>query len=213
MALIAELIKQLGGGKRSPTETLNKRAAWESLFSTKRRDESVCHALLGDPKFFTLLLRIDHDLAEQVRAGRCRCGGVLHRADYPRKPRGGPPQVRAECASRLSFCCAVCRGRTTSMSVRFLGQHMFDLRPVVAMHDLQRGLCFRILHGGFLVDGFRSTSSILSNSPGNRRLKFQLRLGHHQPMKPRDLALAIRVLVACRQPVLLHAARCSTRGN
>ena len=88
MALTVELIKQLGGGRGSPTETLNKRAAWESLFSTKRRDESVCHALLGDPKFFTLLLRIDHDLAEQVRSGRCRCGGVLHRADYPRKPRG-----------------------------------------------------------------------------------------------------------------------------
>ena len=85
----------------------------------------MCHALLGDPKFFTLLLRIDHDLAEQVRAGRCRCGGALHRADYPRKPRGGPPQVRAECASRLSFCCAVCRGRTTSMSVRFLGRRVY----------------------------------------------------------------------------------------
>ena len=98
MALGAALIKQRGGGRRSPTETLNKRVPWESLFSTKRRDESVCHALLGDPKFFTLLLRIDHDLAEQVRASRCRCGGALHRADCPRKPRGGPPQVRADCS-------------------------------------------------------------------------------------------------------------------
>jgi len=58
-------------------------------------------------------------------------------------------------------------------------QHTFCLRPVVAMHDLQSSLCFRILHGGFLVDGFSSASSLLSNSPGNRDLKFQLRLGHH----------------------------------
>ena len=125
MALGAELIKQRAGGKRSPTETLNKRTPWESLFSTKRRDEPVCHALLRDPKFFTLLLRIDHDLAEQVRAGRCRCGGALHRADYPRKPRGCPAPVRAECMSRLSFCCAVCRLRATSMSVRFLGRRVY----------------------------------------------------------------------------------------
>ena len=58
------------------------------------------------------------------------------------------------------------------------GQNPFDLRPVVAMHDFQRRLCLTILHGGFLFDGFRLASSILSNSPGNRRLKFQLRLGH-----------------------------------
>ena len=125
MALGAALIKQRGGGRRSPTETLNKRAPWESLFSTKRRDESVCHALLRDPKFFMLLTRMDHDLAEQVRAGRCRCGGALHRADYPRKPRGCPAPVRAECTSRLSFCCAVCRARATSRSVRFLGRRVY----------------------------------------------------------------------------------------
>ena len=51
------------------------------------------------------------------------------------------------------------------------GQHPFDLLSVVAMHDLQSGLCLTIFHGGFLVDGFRSASSILSNSPGNRRLE------------------------------------------
>jgi hypothetical protein len=39
------------------------------------------------------------------------------------------------------------------------------------MHDPQRGprLCrpwLTIFHGGFLVDGFRLASSILSNSPG-----------------------------------------------
>ena len=85
----------------------------------------MCHALLQDPKFLTLLLRIDHEFAAQCRADGCRCGGDLHRADYPRKPRGCPPSMRGDCSSRLSFCCAVCRKRATSLSVRFLGRRVY----------------------------------------------------------------------------------------
>jgi hypothetical protein len=91
----------------------------------------VCHALLQDPKFLTLLLRIDHELAGQARAAGCPCGGALHRADYPRKPRGCPAALRAEHSSRLSFCCAQCRQRTTPMSVRFLGQRVYLALAVV----------------------------------------------------------------------------------
>jgi hypothetical protein len=85
----------------------------------------VCHALLDDPKFHSLLLRIDQELAEHTRAQGCRCGGALHRADYPRKPRGCPRQARPQYSSRLSFCCAHCRKRSTSMSVRFLGRRVY----------------------------------------------------------------------------------------
>ena len=85
----------------------------------------MCHALLYDPKFLALLLRIDHDLAAQTRADGCPCGGALHRADYPRKPRGCPVEVRHDHSSRLSFCCSVCRRRATSMSVRFLARRVY----------------------------------------------------------------------------------------
>lgn len=85
----------------------------------------MCHALLSDPKFLELLLSIDHDLAAQTRAEGCRCGGALHRADYPRKPRGCPRDLRSEHSSRLSFCCAACRGRSTPTSVRFLGRRVY----------------------------------------------------------------------------------------
>ena len=91
----------------------------------------MCHALLQDPKFLTLLLRIDHEFAAQCRADGCRCGGDLHRADYPRKPRGCPPSMRGDCSSRLSFCCAVCRKRATSLSVRFLGRRVYLALAVV----------------------------------------------------------------------------------
>ena len=91
----------------------------------------MCHALLQDPKFLILLLRIDCEFAAQCRADGCPCGGNLHRADYPRKPRGCPRSMRAEYSSRLSFCCAACRKRATSLSVRFLGRRVYLALAVV----------------------------------------------------------------------------------
>ena len=99
----------------------------------------MCHALLQNPKFFTLLLRIDHEFAAQRRADGCRCGGDLHRADYPRKPRGCPRSVRCDHSSRLSFCCAACRKRATSLSVRFLGRRVYLALAVVLVSASRTG--------------------------------------------------------------------------
>lgn len=93
----------------------------------------MCHAILQDIKFFQLLHRIDHELAQQTRAAGCPCGAVLHRANYPRKPRGCPIEVRTDFESRLSFCCSDCRKRSTSMSVRFLGRRVYVGLIVVLM--------------------------------------------------------------------------------
>ena len=91
----------------------------------------MCHALLQDPKFFRLLLRIDEELAGEAHAGGCECGGVLHRANYPRKPRACLNEVRSDFESRFSFCCADCRKRKTSTSVRFLGRRVYLALAVV----------------------------------------------------------------------------------
>ena len=93
----------------------------------------MCHALLQDSKFLYLLLRIDIELAAQLRAGGCQCGGVLHCANYPRKPRCCPDEVRADYERRFSFCCHRCRKRTTSLSVRFLGRRVYLGLAVVLM--------------------------------------------------------------------------------
>ena len=67
----------------------------------------MCHALLSDARLYDLLLAFDHDLAVEARAAGCVfCGGVLHSARYPRKPRGGLDDLGPEYATRLSFCCA-----------------------------------------------------------------------------------------------------------
>ncbi len=107
----------------------------------------MCHALLQDPKFFRLLLSIDEELAAEVHAGRCACGGVLHRADYPRKPRACLNEVRSDFESRFSFCCADCRKRKTSTSVRFLGRRVYLALAVVlgsARHAGQNPAAARI---------------------------------------------------------------------
>jgi len=86
----------------------------------------VCHAILESPTFFTLLLHIDEEFAEAARAEGCpACGGELHQADYPRKPRGCPASWREAFATRRSFCCAQCRRRLTPRSVRFLGRRVY----------------------------------------------------------------------------------------
>ncbi|MHB1284349.1 MAG: hypothetical protein B7Z60_09820 [Ferrovum sp. 37-45-19] len=93
----------------------------------------MCHALLQNPNFFQLLLQIDIELAAQLRAGGCQCGGVLHCANYPRKPRACANEIRSDFESRFSFCCHRCRKRATSMSVRFLGRRVYLGLAVVLM--------------------------------------------------------------------------------
>ncbi len=99
----------------------------------------MSHFLLQDPRFFRLLLRVDQEFARQTRAGGCSCGGVLHRGNYPRKPRGCLPEVRSDFESRFSFCCSVCRKRTTSVSVRFLGRRVYLAMVVVLVSARHAG--------------------------------------------------------------------------
>ena len=91
----------------------------------------MCHALEQDPRFFSLLQQIDRELAAQTRAAGCACSGRLHCADYPRKPRGVAAELRAGFERRFSFCCSVCRKRTTAESVRFLGRRVYLALVVV----------------------------------------------------------------------------------
>lgn len=86
----------------------------------------MCHAVLQDPAFFHLLSRIDEEFASATRLGRCpACGGPLHVADFPRKPRGCLAAVREDYSWRLSFTCGRCDARATSPSVRFAGRRVY----------------------------------------------------------------------------------------
>lgn len=103
--------------------------------------------LFFDARLFLLLLRADDDLAAGARAEGCGiCGGVLHSARYPRKPRGGPPsQLKAEYSRRHSFCCANddCRKRTTPPSLRFLGRRVYVGAIVVLASAMTGGVTLK----------------------------------------------------------------------
>ena len=103
----------------------------------------MCHTLLQDPKLYALLSLIDEERAAESRAAGCRCGGVLHSARYPRKPRGAPPGLPRLDESRHSFCCAQCRRRTTPESVRYLGRRVYLAAVVVLACAMSAGVTSR----------------------------------------------------------------------
>jgi len=84
--------------------------------------------LLQKASLFSLLLRIDIDLSKQhLQSGCPYCGDRLHRANYMRKPRGGPDDIPEECLLRLSLCCGRegCRRRSLPPSTRFMGRRVY----------------------------------------------------------------------------------------
>ena len=99
------------------------------------------HELPGDASFWLFLFSIDQDLAETARRQNCRCGGRLHRAPYPRKPRGGPDDLPEEYCRRFSFCCDRdgCRKRVTPPSVRFLGRKVYLGAMVILISAMRQG--------------------------------------------------------------------------
>lgn len=105
----------------------------------------MCHNFHSDPTFYRFLLEVDQDIAAEVQAGGCSCGGVLHSARYPRKPRGVRSVLDESYNTRLSFCCAEddCRRRTTPPSVRFLGRKVYLGIIVLLLTAMRHGLSVR----------------------------------------------------------------------
>ncbi len=100
-------------------------------------------AVLADAKFYEQLLLFDRDIAATARAAGCTtCGGVLHSAQFQRKPRGGPPGLSEAFGQRFSFCCAIdgCRKRTTPASLRFLGRKVYLATVVTLISAMCHGL-------------------------------------------------------------------------
>jgi len=103
-------------------------------------------SLLGDARFAHALLEIDVQMAARTRERGCpRCGGPLHRADYRRKPRGGPCHSGPDATLRHGLCCGRegCRRRQPPPSVRFLGRRVYLGVVVVLGAALQHGLSAR----------------------------------------------------------------------
>jgi hypothetical protein len=90
--------------------------------------------------FWPFLFSVDQDLAQTTQQKACSCGGRLHRANYPRKPRGAE-DLPDDYAYRFSFCCARegCRKRVTPPSVRFLGRKVYLFAVVLLVSAMRQG--------------------------------------------------------------------------
>jgi hypothetical protein len=101
----------------------------------------VYHDLPRTARFWSFLLAVDQDLAEETRKKACPCGGRLHSANYLRKPRGTPTQLPEQECLRLSFCCDRdgCRKRATPPSVRFLGPKVYLGIIVILISAMRQG--------------------------------------------------------------------------
>ena len=99
------------------------------------------HRLLQSVSFWTFLFSIDKQFATAACQAGCPCGGRLHRADFPRKPRGGPKGLPREYTYRLSYCCNRdgCRKRVTPQSVRFLGRKVYFAAVIVLVAAMRQG--------------------------------------------------------------------------
>jgi hypothetical protein len=99
------------------------------------------HELVRNASFWAFLFSVDQDLAEATRKAACQCGGRLHCANYPRKPRGGCENLPGSYGCRLSFCCDRdgCRKRATPPSVRFLGRKVYLGAVVVLVAAMRQG--------------------------------------------------------------------------
>ncbi len=101
--------------------------------------------LLQKASLFSLLFRIDLDLAEQVQKNGCQfCRSTLHHANYHRKPRGGPVDIPEEYLIRQSLCCAnkECRRRTMPPSSLFMGRRVYWGCVILVVMTLAQGrLC------------------------------------------------------------------------
>lgn len=96
---------------------------------------------LQNVSLFCLLHRIDVDLSERARVSGCPvCGGPLHRAYYPRKPRGGPSEVPQEYCIRLSLCCGRegCRKRQLPFSCLFMGARVYWRAVILVVTTLRQ---------------------------------------------------------------------------
>lgn len=98
--------------------------------------------LLQRVSLFSVLHRIDKDLAEHCRQSGCPyCQGALYYAPYCRKPRGGMEDLPSEYTIRLSLCCGRegCRRRVLPPSCLFMGRKVYWRAVILIVVTLRQG--------------------------------------------------------------------------
>lgn len=96
----------------------------------------MSHLPTSESTFWAQAVQADLLLAtERVADGCSHCGGPVHRADYPRKPRGCPnsADLPAGFETRFALCCGQqgCRKRAHVPQIRFLDRKVYGLLSIL----------------------------------------------------------------------------------
>lgn len=143
--------------------------------------------ILANASLFEFLLQVDGDIANTAKSRGCaHCNGPLDAAPFPRKPRGGPPELKEDVLLRFSFCCREdgCRRRLTPPSTRFFGASVYFSAVI-------------ILVGAMMGDMSSASYSKLSADYGidRRTLKrWRVLFGATLPSKPGWSLIAARFM-------------------
>jgi hypothetical protein len=94
-------------------------AALGNLNCRQRRNDVIALGNLNCRRWGILivvdhLFSVDQDVAETARRQGCPCGGRLHRADYPRKPRVGPQHTAGDLQDQIQLLLQSRRVQETS---------------------------------------------------------------------------------------------------
>lgn len=100
------------------------------------------HRFFHATSFSVAFGHFDEDRVREAKRAGCDCSGRLDVANFPRKPRGGPPDLEGSHSLRLSLCCARegCRRRVTPASIRFLGRRVYFGAVVVLVSAMRHGV-------------------------------------------------------------------------
>lgn len=97
--------------------------------------------LIKKSSLFSLLYRIDLDLANQIRKRGCPyCKGPLHQANYKRKPWEAPVNTPENQMIRQSLCCGKegCRRRVLPPSCIFWGRKKYWAGVILVVMTLRQ---------------------------------------------------------------------------
>ena len=180
--------------------------------------------LLKKKNLFHRLYAIDKNIAEQYRKRPCpHCGGPLHFANYPRKPRGEPDGISEEFFIRFSFCCGRegCRRRLIPPSCRFLDRKVYWHAAILVIISEYQNKDLNIFKLGKLFNVSRNTIArwicfyhdIFPYSPEWQKIRGQVDARIKNTELPSNLVNHFIDLKSCAKNGLISCLRFLSNGS
>ena len=101
------------------------------------------YQIINDYTFYEFLFQVDEEEFKKLYKTQCPCCkvGVLHIANYARKPRGFLGELPEDILIRFSLCCSNegCRKRHKPISLRFMDRKVYFRSAILLINCLRYG--------------------------------------------------------------------------